>query len=67
MATENNQYWRNKVIHFCAKSYDTLTQMLNKFYEEHFVIATQIFPEGKVDDFFVDAIVYYKVPPESSK
>jgi len=66
METEN-KFWRNKV-HILEKLHlSVLAELLNDFFKDKFVIATQIFPrEGGVEVFY-DAVVYYKVPPESSK
>ena len=65
------EHWTNKVIVFEAFSIAELQGELNKFYEEHFVVATQVFPyeykEGNVNEPEItrvyDAIVYYKIPP----
>ena len=64
--TENNQHWTNQVKHFCAASYPELVKKLNEFYTDRFVIATQIFPSLEDGKVLIDAIVYFKVPPERS-
>ena len=65
--TENNQHWRNQVEIFEKLHLSVLGELLNDFFKDKFVIATQIFPRQGGAELFYDAVVYYKVPPESSQ
>lgn len=63
---EQNKHWTNRVQHISADDYDKLCEKLNAFYKDRFVIATQIFPNFDGEKFWVDAVVYFKVPPKSN-
>jgi len=65
METEN-KHWRNKVEVIEEANPFELRDKLNEFYSDKFVIATQIWSDLQTKKGFWVAIVYYKVPPESS-
>ena len=63
---ESNGHWVSKVEPVEAPTLKELTEALNSFYENRFIIATQTFaPVQGLKNWA--AIVYYKVPPTDSK
>lgn len=60
----DNIHWRNKVEPMIAKSIEELTKKLNAFYDDKFVIATQVFPPAHTGTGEWTAIIYFKVAPE---
>ena len=66
METEN-KFWRNQVEVFCDFTLAKLKELLNEFFKDKFVIATQIFPREVAGHQLFSAVVYFKVPPESKQ
>jgi len=63
---ESGQHWTNRVQDFAFKEVKDLIECLNVFYENRFVIATQVFPPQLTETKNWVAIVYFKVPPVKS-
>ena len=61
---EQNKFWRNHVKVFTGLPLAELMEVLNNFYKDNFVIATQTFPYELEGARVYDAIVYYKTKPE---
>jgi len=67
MPEDSGQHWRNQIEVFVSSSLPKLRDLLNDFYKDRFVIATQVFPDFRQDAIIWSAIVYFKVPPESKQ
>ena len=65
--TEENKHWTNQVEVFCDFTLAKLKELLNEFFKDRFVIATQIFPREVGIHQLFSAVVYFKVPPESKQ
>lgn len=63
--SDDNKHWTNQVKVICEMNCADLVKALNEFYRDRFVIATQIWSPVQSGDQTWEAIVYYKVPPES--
>jgi len=67
MSEDSGQHWRNQVEAFEGCELRTLMKVLNDFFKDKFVIATQIFPKERDGARYYDAVVYFKVPPLEQK
>lgn len=61
---EENKFWKTKIETFVGLTAVKLSESLNEFGKDHWVIATQIFPMELNNKRYYDAFVYYKVNPE---
>jgi hypothetical protein len=60
---ENNTHWISKVACIEATNLAELIESLNKFYEDKFIIATQVWSPVESGVQMWEAIVYFKVSP----
>ena len=66
MPEDSGQHWRNQIEVFEEYNIVALKKALNEFFKDKFVIATQLFPKEIADERVYDAVVYFKVPPNSN-
>lgn len=66
METET-KHWTSKVKTIQGLTLDELGNKLNEFYENKFIIATQVFPSERKDYIHWYAIIYYKISPEEQE
>jgi hypothetical protein len=64
---EQNTHWTNKVHVITTEMLSSLISELNEFFQNRFVIATQVWSPRQASGKSWVAIVYFKVAPENKQ
>ena len=67
MTSEDNKHWINQVVVFPDVNISEVQEVLNLFYKNKFVIATQLFPINRGENCNYNIIVYFKISPEDQE